>query len=486
MTDSITRSGFIKGGAAAFMLPSVLRADERPRLRFGVISDIHITRTKRSADHVFRPALEWFRDQGVDAVVCTGDLATTGMLVELKNVSEAWYSVFPDDKLPDGRRVEKVFLYGNHDTSPTVERYSVRAGRQEEFKRASILTDRARAWEICFREKFEPIYIKRVKGYAFVAAHWEGITPSVSGVPEYIEAHKAELAGDRPFFYCQHAPLRGTVNPYSGHFDDGAVTKVRNSFPNACAITGHSHTPLTDETSIWQGAFTALCGAACANSGRRYAKPWFENSDLPGNGDKAYPGRKGSQMPVLATERDGGQGLLVDVYGDRVVLHRRSFVFNEPCGPDWILPLPLGSEKPFRIDARRDASEPPEFAAGSAVKLEERDGMNREKEPTRQLIVSFPTASKGTRPFGYEVTVGSDDPGVAPVTKYVLSPDFHLPPTRLVRRVECVFAVCDVPPPGRRRVKVTPFNSLRKRGTPLVDRADMVQYQPSKNGEEVV
>ena len=449
------------------MLPCALRAEERPRLRFGFISDIHITKTKRSADRVFRPALEWFRDQCVDAVVCTGDLATTGLLSELKNASAAWYSVFPDDKLPDGRRVEKVFLYGNHDTSPTVERYSVRAGRQEEFKKASILTDRAYAWETCFREKFEPIYIKRVKGYAFVAAHWEGLTPSVSGAPEYIEAHRAELAGDKPFFYCQHAPLKGTVNPYSGHFDDGTVANTLNSFPNACALTGHSHTPLTDETSIWQDSFTALSGAACANSGRRYGKPWFENSDVPGDALKAYPGRKGSQMPVLATERDGGQGLLVDVYDDRMVLHRRSFVFNEPCGPDWILPLPLGREKPFRIAARRESSEPPEFAAGSTVKLEERDGENREKEPVRQLVVSFPAASKGSRPFGYEVSVGSDVPGVKPVTKYVLSPDFHLPPSRLASRAECVFAVSGIPPCGHRRVKVTPFNSLRKCGKPI-------------------
>ena len=58
---------------------------EKPRLRFGFISDIHIGRARASADRVYKPALEWFRDQGVDAVVCTGDLATTGLLAELKH-----------------------------------------------------------------------------------------------------------------------------------------------------------------------------------------------------------------------------------------------------------------------------------------------------------------------------------------------------------------------------------------------------------------
>ena len=463
----VSRSGFIKSGVAATLLPALkaYAGGETPRLRFGFISDIHVGRARQSAERVYRPALEWFREQGVDAVVCTGDLATTGLLAELKHVASVWYEVFPGDKLPDGCRVEKVFLYGNHDTSPTVERYSVRAGRAEEFKRASILTDRAKAWESCFREKFAPIYVKRIKGYAFVAAHWEGVAPAVTGAPEFLNEHRAELAGGLPFFYCQHAPLRGTVNPYSGHFDDGKVTEVLKGFPNAVALTGHSHSALTDETSIWQDGFLAVCGGACANSGRRYGRPWFENSDVPGTPGGPYPNRKGSQMPELDTSRDGGQGLLVDVFDERIVLHRRSFIFNEPNGPDWV--VPIGRVNAYSIEDRKRTSAPPEFARGATVSIEERDGVNREKEPVRQLLVSFPAAELGARPLGYEVTVSSDAPGAKPVVRCVLSPDFHLPPTRLAKRAECVFAVGDLPAAGRRSVSVRAFSSLRRYGAPL-------------------
>ncbi len=449
------------------MLPVFASGGEKPKLRFGFLSDIHIGRTRASADRVYKPALEWFRDQGVDAVVCTGDLATTGLLAELKHVSDVWYEVFPDDRLPDGRHVEKVFLYGNHDTSPKVERYSIQAGRAEEFKCASILTDRAQAWETHFHEPFAPICIKRVKGYAFVVAHWEGFTPAVAGAPEFLRAHAAELAGDRPFFYCQHAALRDTVNPLSpAHFDDGKTTQVLNGFPNAFALTGHSHSALTDETSIWQGKFTAVCGAACVNSGRRYVRPWFENSDVPGSPDGTYSNRRGAQMPVLNTTKDGGQGLLVDVFDEKIVLQRHSFVFNEPMGPDWVVPLPLGKVKPFLIDARKKASLPPEFAPGAAVHVETRDGKNREREPTRQLLVSFPAASCGDRPFGYAVTVASTA-DAKPVERCVLAPDFHLPPTRRLPRAECVFAMNDLPP-GPYRISVRAFNSLRKYGAPIV------------------
>jgi len=463
MSPIVTRASFIKGGLAAVALPSFAGTQEKPELKVGVISDIHLTRSKVRAERICLPALEWFRDQGVDAVVCTGDLATTGMLAELELLSYVWYKTFPDDKLPDGRHVEKVFLYGNHDTSPDVEIYSIREGRQDEFKRASVLTDRAKAWETCFHEKFEPIYTKRVKGYAFVAAHWNGLKESVPGAPEYLRAHAADLAGDKPFFYCQHAPLLGTVNPLLGHFDDGAVTEVLKGFPNAIAFTGHSHASLTDETSIWQGAFTAVCGSCCAGSGMRYMKPWFENSDVPGTLDVPYKKRTDSQMPILNIF-NGGQGMLVEVFKDRVVFHRKSFVYNEPNGADWVVPLPAGKSRPYEIDARREASSSPEFSPGAKIEVAERDGANRAKVPMRQLVVSFPAADRGDRPFGYEVTVASSEAGVEPVVRCVLSPDFHLPPTRRVKSAECVFALDGLPPAGLRRISVRAFNSFRRYG----------------------
>ena len=459
----------MKGSAALAAMPAIAAPVAAPRLRFGIISDIHLSDTRKTADRVFRPALEWFRAQGVDAVVCTGDLATCGYVAELENVARTWFDVFPDDRLPDGRHVERIFLYGNHDTDPFVRTYAVRQGRTEEFDRSSIQRDRAYAWEHCFKEPYVPVYMKRVKGYAFVAAHWvDGALPKDS--PAFIAAHRAELAGAQPFFYCQHAPLHGTVNPLyclKDTFDP--VGQVLAAFPNAVALTGHSHCALTDETSIWQGPFAAVNAASAANACRRYRRPWFENSEVPGSTKAAYPNRKGSQMPVLDTVKDGGQGMMAEVYADRIVFHRRSFFFNEPNGPDWVLPLGEGSAKPFAIGLRKAAAAAyaPSFAPGATLAVVERDGANREKEPMRQLVVSFPAATLGTRPFGYEVKVSSDAPDAKPVTRCILSPDFHLPPTRRVARAECVFAVSDLPKGGKRKVEVRAFDSFRNYGHPL-------------------
>ena len=465
---NISRRSFVKGGFAAATMPAFAGGAEAPKLRFGLISDIHISRSWESAKRVFRPALEWFRDQGVDAVVCNGDLATTGMLVELEHMSRAWYEVFPDDMFPDGRKVEKVFVYGNHDTDPRVKKYSIMRGAEEEFNRASVQRDRAYSWKKCLHEPFAPVYMKRIKGYAFIGAHWVN-SPSIKDAPGFIKAHRAELEGDLPFFYCQHAPLKGTVNEHSGkgHYDNGEVSKVLVGFPNAIALTGHSHCALTDETSIWQGEFTAVNSAAFANSGRRYTNPWFEDSDVPGTPSNAYRDRKGSQMPAINTTRNGAQGMLVDVFADRIVFHRRSFIYNEPNGEDWVVPLPLGKEKPYLVETRKAASMPPQFAAGAKVSAKERDGANRENEPVRQLVVSFPAATIGTRPFGYEVTVASDAPGSKPTSRCVFSPDFNLPLSQRVDRAECVFAVSDLPAEGKRSISVRAFDSFFNYGEPI-------------------
>lgn len=401
---------------------------------------------------------------GVDAVVCTGDITNSGVLPELENMADVWREVFPGDRMPDGRRVERVFLCGNHDTDPVMSQIAIRRGYEEEFRASAIRNDPDRVWRKYFGEPFEPVFMKKIKGYTFIASHWLD-SESSAAAPAFIEAHRAELEGTRPFFYCQHAPLRRTVNPSMGHYDDGKVKRVLDTFPNAVAFTGHSHNALTDETSIWQGEFTAVGSGALTNSGRRYKAPWYENSEVPGS-VKAYPGRKGSQMPFLDTEKDGAQGLLVDVYPDRMVFHRRSFAYKVPNGPDWVVPLPVGESRPYAIAPRKAASVPPGFGPDAKITVTERDGFNRERVPVRQLVVSFSAAETGVRPLGYEIKVESASKSAEPAVKYVLSPDFHLPPSCRVKNAECVFALAELPA-GERRISVRAHDSFKNAGPEL-------------------
>ena len=147
-------------GGSRFVAAPGLVPTGSPRLRFGVLSDIHIRymshpggpdRIGGGSNDTFLHALEWFRDQGVDAVLVAGDMADNGLVAQLEAVAQTWRSVFPDNKAPDGRRVEPVFVYGNHDMGgPPYARKSFRRGKGsgDELADAIIYSKPKEAWEI--------------------------------------------------------------------------------------------------------------------------------------------------------------------------------------------------------------------------------------------------------------------------------------------------------------------------------------------------
>ena len=69
------------GSAAAF--PHCAFASAQPNLRFGVASDIHIG-GKKDAEATTERVLRWFASQNVDAVLCPGDIAHSGLIDELE------------------------------------------------------------------------------------------------------------------------------------------------------------------------------------------------------------------------------------------------------------------------------------------------------------------------------------------------------------------------------------------------------------------
>ena len=78
-------------------------------LIFGVVSDVHV---RNDYPKYLEDAFAFFRDKGVDAVALCGDIANTGSSNELLRAGAAWDAVFPGDKAPDGRPVEKIFVFG--------------------------------------------------------------------------------------------------------------------------------------------------------------------------------------------------------------------------------------------------------------------------------------------------------------------------------------------------------------------------------------
>lgn len=99
----VTRRGFV-GGAFAFGAlggPRFVAAMDGtkpvpPNLRFGVVSDVHIGNSKPDAVGQVEKAFRWFTSRNVDAVLCPGDIAHSGLISEMEKFAAIWYKVFPD------------------------------------------------------------------------------------------------------------------------------------------------------------------------------------------------------------------------------------------------------------------------------------------------------------------------------------------------------------------------------------------------------
>ena len=405
-----------------------------PKLRFGVVSDVHVCEATGTygTEHLFK-AFVWFRDQGVDGVIIAGDMADHGLIAQLQCVADAWNKAFPGGKGLGGKPVEKMFVYGNHD---------IEGFKYPKIKPAPediIATDRKAVWERVFNEPYEPIWKKTVKGYTFIGAHWDTWN-GIPAIEPYMKEHAAELQGDRPFFYIQHPHPKGTCHgPWAWGHDDGTSARALSLCPNAIAFSGHSHHPLVDERSVWQGAFTSI-----GTSSLRYVDPIYGRENA---GPKTIVDLK--QMP-LVDKFGGKQGMLISVYGNRMVIERRDFVNDGKLGPDWVMPLPMAKAKPFDFKTRAAKAKAPVWPEGANVTVTgPADGKDRKGRTVKQLTVSFPSTLHDrahVRAYDYEVVAETEECDVRRIvcTKRVYSPAFFLSPDREPDSVKCVFSLAEL------------------------------------------
>ena len=448
----ISRRSFLGGafslgalsGCRAFNAPAGFFSGSGANLTLGVISDIHVDAAKgdfkKFGDTAqFERTLRWFDAQGVDGVVVAGDMADNGMVNQLECVGEAWFRVFPDGRSDrDGRKVEQLFVYGNHDyEGQHYDKFDVRYFEKKSFEAAQIARDPAKAWKLAFHEDYSPIWFKTVKGYQFVGAHWHFGKDSWDGIPAvepWFKEHAAELDRTKPFFFIQHPHPKDTVyGEDAWGADKGYATRALSAFPNAVAFSGHSHTSLTDERSVWQGAFTSI-----GTSSLRY----------------------GGSVDQYAQR----QGMLVKVYDDRIVIVRRDFLHDESLGDDWIIPLPAADAKPFAYDVRKAKGSAPEFAADAKL------AVTREE---KGWLVTIPCAdAAATRAFRYEVATGLKDKDGKALTFRAYDAKYNMPrfmsgaPTKYLIKAEALPKGAD----GKAlapKIVVTPLDSFGNRGKAL-------------------
>ncbi|MBO4708691.1 MAG: metallophosphoesterase [Kiritimatiellae bacterium] len=424
---------------------SLLSGGSGPRLTLGIISDIHIRLVRKDGkdffegEDRFRDALTWFRDHEVDGVTISGDLADHGLIEELEAVGRIWNTVFPNDKAPDGRHVERLFVYGNHDWEGF--RYG-NAGKKmfgDDLEPHTIRKDLAAAWKKAFNEEYSPVWRKEVRGFTFVGAHWTADRCRAYeeiGVPqtaEWFKENGGTIDPSKPFFYLQHPPPKNTCHgPTLWGHDDGSLTAVLSQYPNAISLTGHSHASLTSDKAIWQGEFTAIDVSSLSYTGLSFGDldPLSREND---SNEGKLAGTNAKKIMRRMSTGDGHQGMLATVFDDRVVFERRDFVSGEKLGDNWVVPLPAKKPMPFAFEPRAAVSVAPEFPAGATLAARMTTGKNRgggsvKSEERRVLEVTIPAANRtgAGRVFDYAVEISGRDGGTD--RKYLFAHGFYRSP----------------------------------------------------------
>ena len=450
--------GWMPGATPA----SALTAGHRPpNLILGVISDTHLRtnhagkKDSRYTDRHFISALRLFREADVDAVVHCGDMAHCGQLEEMQFHADAWQKVFPGDKGKSGRKVERLFVSGNHDLEASEYGIGSLVKRlypdEEERSRHLLSSDIAGNWERIWGEPYERAWHRTVKGYHFFGRHW--------GVPddEYEDVIRGEwpCGGDAAAHTCvflmSHRPPESTLRTLLRR-------RCRETDANAVFFSGHYHLTSANWNMATMfnesGPLACLSCPACFSSRGDNHVGWNDSdiARVPISGGKDVP--KGP----------GRECYIVKVSDDRVEIERHEVSHGGLIGANWVLPLGWKEdEHPFSRAELKKIVGTPQFAKNAKLTVE-RVKLESGEDAVR-LSIPLADGNPDSRVYAYEIVVAGEE-GAPKLFKAVYANGLNMgmghEPQDGVTTLR--IPASELPPGTERAVAVRPLSSLGTSG----------------------
>jgi len=269
-----------------------LVSDTLPKIIFPVISDIHIGGAE--SERKFQNALEDYKEiyPRYDAIVMVGDITNGGKESQYRTFMQ----ILNSNK---ANKATEIILMGNHEYM---------AGDSS-----------SKGYETRFVKETSMPYLyydQRIKGYHFIALAPENMGGADLSVKQ-LSWLKTKLNENRdkrqPIFVFLHQPLPNTVYGSKTWGDVINYKKLNNilkKYPQVILFSGHSHYILDNDKTIIKKSFTMF------NTGAVYYTML--------EGDKYSD-------PSLS------EGLLVEVYQNKVVIKCREFSKHKWLGETYII-----------------------------------------------------------------------------------------------------------------------------------------------------
>ncbi|MBE6540867.1 MAG: hypothetical protein E7672_00245 [Ruminococcaceae bacterium] len=166
------------------------------------------------------------------------------------------------------------------------------------------------------------------------------------------EADESDPTESKPIFVIQHMPVSGTI--YDSAWARDSLRPILTGYHQVIDLSGHSHYPVNDPRSFWQGSYSAFgCGTMS----------FYEMDIIGSEGDGVFPtDNEGGWTKYNDGSHNGSHFLLVEVDANNAVKIQAYDLFSGEFIMDPILLRSVASTDDFIYTSERKAqSQKPYF-----------------------------------------------------------------------------------------------------------------------------
>ena len=426
------RRDFLRGaaflGAAAAMPRAASAVGAVPLLKVAVMSDVQGYPYPEDAGmRNLERALDVLSPLRPDVVVNDGDINDSGRNAD----AVAYYKARCDARLG---AIPHIACMGNHEIGFVP--------KELQATRTPIAC--LRDFNAVFGYGSGEWVVRRtIAGYDFIALSLSRIAGYTDEEIARLKAAIDESIGrdaTRPVFVVTHYHAKDTVNDSSGESASAPLRRLLDGYPQVVSLSGHSHNPLQDPRSIWQGAFTAV-----------------DTSTLCYGCITTTPPSVNQVSCLIPYGHESVGFMLLEIYADRLVFRRftaRDGRELDPGAP-WTVPWPHDPTKaPYSFERRRAAERAPQFAGDAEPTLWYDFGY---------IYLMFNAAAHPESVLGYRVEIA---PEGAAVSSYLQLADFYRIPEHRQSRVVFKAPPGSLVPGARHRCRIYPVGFFGAEGRP--------------------